>query len=105
MCRRTHGRKTLLRLIHPLNFPGVARPPTAAVLPRRFVSACRDGGIEGCSLAYRRTISVEDRPFFYLCVVDGAYRMVIVDAAAAPGIPVLRDREFDVGFAVGQPII
>jgi hypothetical protein len=70
-----------------------------------LVGACRDGDIEGSSFGYRRTISVVDRPSFHLSVVHGIYWMVIVDTPSTPGIPVLRDREYGVGFAVGKPII
>src|SRR5919112_5759775 len=91
-------RTTLLCLIHP-----TAREvkSSAALLLRTLVGACRDGDIEGGSLGYRRTISVVDRPFFHVRIVHGTDWMVVVYAPAAPGIPVLRDREYGVGFAVG----
>jgi hypothetical protein len=70
-----------------------------------LVGACRDGDIEGGSLGHRHIISVVDRPSFHLCIVHGIYWMVVLYAPAASGIPVLRDREYGVGFAVGKPII
>ena len=70
-----------------------------------LVGACRDGDIEGGSLGHRHIISVVDRPSFHLCIVYGIYWMVVVYAPATSGIPVLRDREYGVGFAVGKPVI
>src|SRR5919112_610649 len=95
-------RTTLLCLIH--RAPREVKS-SAALLLRTLVGACRDGYIEGGSLGYRHIISVVDRPSFHLCIVHGIYWMVVVYAPAASGIPVLRDREYGVGFAVGKPII
>src|SRR5829696_5517691 len=80
-------------------------PRTEASLSRRLISIRRDGDIEGRSPGHLTTIPVVDRPFFQLRVVHGTYWMVVVDTPAASGIPVLRDRECGVGFAVGQLVI
>ena len=78
-------------------------------MKRRLLSTpivtCRDGEVEGGSAWHRRTILVFERPFFHLRVVHGTYWMVVIDTAAASGIPVVRDREFGVGFAVGRPVV
>ena len=70
------------------------------MLPRGFGTS-RYGDVEGGSVGYRRPVSVVNRPLPYVFVVPEAYRMVVVDAPAAPRVPILSDRENSVRVPVG----
>ena len=74
------------------------------MLPRAC-GALRNCDVEGGSIGHWRAVKIVDRPLLGFLVVEDAHRVVVVDAPAATGVPVLGDRHDGAWAAVGQRVL
>src|SRR5919202_1986370 len=75
------------------------------VMLPRALSTLQNCDVEGGSIEYRPAVKIVDRPLLGLFVVEDTYRVVVVDAPAATGVPVLGDRQDNARAAVNQRVL
>ena len=76
----------------------------SASLPR-VLGASRHGDVEGGPLGHRSAVPIVDGPPVDVPVVEDIDRVVVVDAHAAPRVPVLGDRKDGIRTTVGERVV